>query len=85
MSTFQIEATTSNSPNGLSLPWSAASNMPRGPGAFPAVIPASEAYYWTAKWQAQELDFEHARQNGSLIEASSMSNVIRDLMTVDHD
>lgn len=49
----------------------------------PPSIPASEAYFWSAKWQAQEADFEAARVAGKLIKAESMDDVIRDLLRGD--
>jgi hypothetical protein len=49
----------------------------------PSVLPASELYFWSEKWQAQEREFERARAAGELIEADSMDEVIADLMRVD--
>jgi hypothetical protein len=57
-----------------------ASALSRG---MPPVLPASELYFWSEKWQEQEREFERARAAGELIAADSMDEVIADLMRVD--
>lgn len=55
------------------------------PWGMPAVVPASELYFWTEKWRAQERAFDDARAAGQLIEAASMDEVVHDLMRVRDD
>lgn len=62
---------------------SIASNVAPGPPGMPRIVLAAELYFWSAEWQSQEREFEAARERGELIEASSMDEVIRDLMRVD--
>jgi hypothetical protein len=37
-----------------------------GGSRMPAILPASEVYFWSAKWQAEEQAFEDARGRGEL-------------------
>lgn len=55
------------------------------PAGMPALVPASELYFWSAKWQSQEHDFERDRAAGKLVAADSIDELVRGLFTVDED
>lgn len=81
--TLDIGSTTTNTGSRAVFAQGTASAGQRAPRGMPPVVPASELYFWTEKWQAQEREFEQARGKGELIEASSMCEVILDLMRLD--
>jgi hypothetical protein len=51
----------------------------------PAILPASELYFWSAKWQSQEREFERDRAAGKLLKFDTMDDAIADLMRVDNE
>ena len=58
-----------------------ASNQRGGSMNMPSVVPASELYFWSAKWQAEEKAFEQARDQGELHSFDSADAAIRALLS----
>ena len=46
----------------------------------PVVVPASELYFWSEKWQSQEREFEADKAAGTLLSFETMDDAILDLM-----
>jgi hypothetical protein len=51
----------------------------------PTLVPASELYFWSAKWQSQEHEFDRADAAGELLVFNTMDAAIADLMRVDDE
>lgn len=58
-----------------------ASNQAHGNRSMPPVVPASELYFWTNKWQTEERAFEEARARGELRSFGSADEAIRALLS----
>jgi hypothetical protein len=86
MTTSVSIAPTTSSTTALLAAGTVSSNGPRHhAGGMPPVVPASELYFWSAKWQSQEREFERDRAANTLLEFDTMDDAIADLMRVDDD
>ncbi len=61
------------------------SGVARPASGIPAMIPADELYFWTARWQAQEAEFEHDKTAETLLRFETMGDAISHLMRVEDD
>jgi len=53
------------------------------PAGMPPAIPASQLYFWSRKWQAQELEADQARRAGDVETFRSADDLLRWLLTPD--